>query len=205
MTTSIPGPTGTFHFARSSRTWTWSEDLYAVYGFRPGDVVPTTELILSHQHPEDRAEVEQALLRTISTGEPHSLWHRICDAKGQVRQLVTFGAGHVGEDGSLEGVSGYVIDLSDAVRRTTARGVDEAIEQISESRPTIEQAKGALMATYRLGADDAFALLRAFSQNANVKLRDVARAVVEAVREGSMPEGGQGTWDELAAEIRSSS
>ena len=61
MTTSIPGTTGTFHFARDTGTWTWSEQVYAIYGFAPGDVVPTTELILAHQHPEDRAEVEQVL------------------------------------------------------------------------------------------------------------------------------------------------
>ena len=52
---------------------------------------------------------------------------------------------------------------------------------MSQSRPAIEQAKGALMVSYGLDADDAFLLLRRYSQHVNVKLRDVARAVVEAL------------------------
>jgi hypothetical protein len=47
-----------------------------------------------------------------------------------------------------------------------------------ESRAGIEQAKGVLMATYRLDADAAFDLLRQRSQTTNRKLRDVAADVV---------------------------
>ena len=40
--------------------------------------------------------------------------------------------------------------------------------------PAIEQAKGALMVTYGITADAAFALLRFHSQNRNVKVRAIA-------------------------------
>jgi len=40
--------------------------------------------------------------------------------------------------------------------------------------PALEQAKGALMATYGISADAAFALLRFHSQNRNVKVRAIA-------------------------------
>ena len=160
MTTSIPGATGTFHFSRGTGTWTWSEQVYAIYGFAPGAVLPTTQLILAHQHPEDRAEVEQVLADAFETGTPHTLWHRIRDAHGNSRQVVMLGAGDFADDGALVGFSGILVDLTEAVRRTTAREVDEAMELMSQSRPAIEQAKGALMVTYGLDADDAFLLLR---------------------------------------------
>lgn len=198
MTTSIPGSTGTFHFSRDTRTWTWSEQVYAIYGFAPGAVLPTTELILAHQHPEDRAEVERVLTEAIETGTPHTLWHRIRDARGTTRQVVMVGAGDF-TGGELEGISGFLVDLTDAVRRTTAREVDEAIEQMSQSRPVIEQAKGALMISYGLDPDRAFQLLRSYSQRANVKLRDVARNVVEALVDRDLPLGSRATWDALAA------
>ncbi|WP_233517768.1 GAF and ANTAR domain-containing protein [Geodermatophilus marinus] len=47
-----------------------------------------------------------------------------------------------------------------------------------ESRAVIEQAKGVLMAQRRVDADQAFDILRAASQRANRKLRDVAAGVV---------------------------
>ncbi len=84
-------------------------------------------------------------------------------------------------DGTLVGVSGFLVDVTEAVRRTTAREVDEAMELMSHSRPAIDQAKGALMVTYGLDPDEAFLLLRRYSQQVNVKVRDVARNIVEAL------------------------
>jgi hypothetical protein len=75
------------------------------------------------------------------------------------------------------------------------------MELMSQSRPAIEQAKGALMVSYGLDADDAFLLLRRYSQHVNVKLRDVARAVVEALPHRSLPPGSRADWDALAAEL----
>ena len=47
-----------------------------------------------------------------------------------------------------------------------------------ESRATIEQAKGVIMATTGCTPDDAFDLLRQQSQTENRKLRDIAAEVV---------------------------
>jgi GAF domain-containing protein len=56
-----------------------------------------------------------------------------------------------------------------------------------ETRGVIEQAKGILMQRHRCTADDAFELLRAASQNENVKLRDVAGRIVAEL------DGGRGS------------
>jgi hypothetical protein len=201
VTTSIPGSTGTFHFARTSATWTWSEQVFAIFGFAPGDVVPTTELVLSHQHPDDRADVEQLLDDVMETGRPCSTWHRLVDADGSTRQVLTLVAGDFADDGTLVGVSGFLVDATESVRRTTAREVDEAMELMSHSRPAIEQAKGALMVTYGLDPEDAFLLLRRYSQHVNVKVRDVARNIVEALPDGDLPLGSRATWDDIAAQL----
>lgn len=31
--------------------WVWSEEMYHLHGFEPGEVVPTTELVMSHKQP----------------------------------------------------------------------------------------------------------------------------------------------------------
>jgi hypothetical protein len=49
-----------------------------------------------------------------------------------------------------------------------------ALEGMLTTRPAIEQAKGALMITCGSTADDAFAVLRRYSQNGNIKIRDIA-------------------------------
>ena len=201
MTTSYRGPSGSFQVAPGSGTWSWSEQLYSIYGFAPGDVVPTLELMLSHQHPDDRAAVEEALLDTLDRGRPLSLWHRIVDAQGGTRQVVSVGTAELDEDGAVVAVSGYTTDVTEAVRRATSHDVQHAMEVISQSRPTIEQAKGVLMMTYAIDAEAAFALLRRYSQYENVKVRDVARSVVESMSGRELPAGSRATWDRLAAEL----
>jgi GAF domain-containing protein len=52
------------------------------------------------------------------------------------------------------------------------------LSRAMESRAVIEQAKGILMSTHRVSADDAFDLLVARSQTQNRKLREVAGDVV---------------------------
>ncbi|MGW6485609.1 GAF and ANTAR domain-containing protein [Streptomyces sp. NPDC055056] len=53
------------------------------------------------------------------------------------------------------------------------------MEQAVETRGLIGEAMGLLMAGHSLSEDDAFAVLRRYSQDHNVKLREVARLTVE--------------------------
>ena len=74
------------------------------------------------------------------------------------------------------------------------------MELMSQSRPVIEQAKGALMVTYGLDADDAFLLLRRYSQQVNVKVRDVARAARRGAADGGgLPLGSRAVLDAARA------
>ena len=56
----------------------------------------------------------------------------------------------------------------------------EHLRKAMESRATIEQAKGVLMATMRIGPDAAFSVLVAASQRENRKLREIAERLVAA-------------------------
>jgi AmiR/NasT family two-component response regulator len=53
------------------------------------------------------------------------------------------------------------------------------LQHALDSRVTIEQAKGVLSERTGLDAEDAFAALRRFARNHNLRLGDVARGVVE--------------------------
>jgi GAF domain-containing protein len=55
------------------------------------------------------------------------------------------------------------------------------LSQALDSRAVIDQARGILMATHGIDAQQAFALLAKESQNTNVKLREVAARLVERV------------------------
>ena len=52
------------------------------------------------------------------------------------------------------------------------------LRRVLDTRPTIDQAKGIIMADRRCGPDEAFAVLRKLSMDTNVRVADVAAALV---------------------------
>lgn len=76
-------PVGRYRLDLTTGRWVWSDEVYIMHGFQPGEIVPTTELMLSHKHPEDRARVDGVLRTAAETGEPFSSVHRIYDARGR--------------------------------------------------------------------------------------------------------------------------
>lgn len=183
MTTVITGPWGPFRYNVPARTWWWSDDLYRIHGFEPGEVVPTTDLLVAHKHPEDAAVATAIILNAFTSGEPFALWHRIIDARMRTRTVVSVGDGVRDGSGRLVEVRGYMVDVTGSKRGQTARDIDEAVRRSAESRGAIEQAKGMLMAALGLDADQAFVLLKRNSQNANVKLRELAQTLLDTFAE----------------------
>jgi hypothetical protein len=65
-----------------------------------------------------------------------------------------------------------------ALRLAQQSGAITDLQQALASRSTIDQALGVLMAQNRCTSEEAFGILRRASQNRNIKLRDVAAAVI---------------------------
>src|SRR5574337_1152278 len=52
-----PQRVGRFRFFLDGQRWEWSDAVARMHGYEPGEVEPTTELLLRHKHPEDRERV----------------------------------------------------------------------------------------------------------------------------------------------------
>jgi hypothetical protein len=169
-----PEPVARFRFDVASSRWEWSPEMYALHGFCPGEVVPSTELMMAHKHPQDRAQTVVTLEQVLLDGQPFCCRHRIVDATGRVRTVLSLGEGVCDDTGAVMAVRGYFIDVTESTRRETQQAALEAVHRSAQTRDVIEQAKGVLMAVYGVDAESAFALLRTRSQNGNLKLRLVA-------------------------------
>jgi GAF domain-containing protein len=122
---------------------------------------------LSIHIPTDANEVAASFnlyaKRQLESGEQH-----LRTAESFAQQLAA----------AIQGVDAY---------RSTAR-LAQDLAQAMRSRAVIEQAKGMLMAEHRIDADRAFEQLTQLSQQSRMKLRDVARRLVDerAGRESSV-------------------
>ncbi|AFT99616.1 PAS and ANTAR domain-containing protein [Nocardia brasiliensis] len=173
---------GWFRFWFADQRWEWSDELAAMYGYAPGEVEPTTELLLSHKHPDDREHVASCIAAAAETGQPFCGRHRIVDAEDEVREVVVVGDLLTDEDGAIVGTSGYYVDVTERLEEQRQEVLEEILPEVIEARAVIEQAKGALILAYGVNAEQAFRVLRWRSQETNTKLRDLAAQFVAELR-----------------------
>ena len=168
---------GGFWFWFDDHRWEWSDEVYRMHGYEPGSIAVTTELVLSHKHPEDRDGLQELLDRVRNSGQSLSVWHRFCDAAGR-EHIVIVVADPVLESKAVVGARGHYIDVTTALKETSRDILDETLPKLVEARAAIEQAKGALKLVYGMNDDQAFKLLQWRSQENNTKLRALAIQLV---------------------------
>jgi PAS domain S-box-containing protein len=174
----VPARTGSFRFWTAEQRWEWSEEVAALHGYVPGEVKPTTELLLTHKHPDDRAAVADTLARVVETGAPFSSRHRILDTSGSTRHVLVVGDQMRDEAGTVVGTSGYYVDITDTVGIERQAVLAAELPRLVAARELIEQAKGAVMLAYGISGEQAFSVLVWRSQETNTKLREVAENLV---------------------------
>jgi AmiR/NasT family two-component response regulator len=177
MSRTAQARSGAFRQEVATGAWWWSDEVYAIHGFVPGAVVPTTELVLAHTAPEDRERVRDALA-AAAAGEPGSSVHRLLDA-ARAERVVALTA----EPGAAGTVRGQLVDLTETVRSRAQAEASAAIAASARNRACIEQAVGVVAFVEQVDAERAFDLLRVASNHANVPIRSLAQTIVQSLPE----------------------
>jgi PAS domain S-box-containing protein len=189
---------GTFRFWFVGQRWEWSDEVARMHGYEPGEVEPTTQRLLSHKHPDDRAHVQELLDYALQSEGSFSSRHRFLDAAGTVHDAIVVADRMYDESGAVLGTEGYYIDLTESFDETRQEVLDDALPDLFENRAAIEQAKGVLMSIYRVSAAQAFRVLQWRSQETNVKLRALAKQLLEDIATLPAPPAAvQGQFDHL--------
>jgi hypothetical protein len=171
-----PERVGWFRFYFDDDRWEWSPQVAKMHGYLPGSVTPTTEMVLTHKHPDDYRQIADTLDLIRQTRQAFSSRHRIIDVQGQVHHVVVVGDVLREVDGTAMATHGFYVDVTPSERERQDQ-VTAAVTVIAEARAVIEQAKGMLMLIYGMDEAAAFELLKWRSQETNVKLRLLAAQV----------------------------
>lgn len=173
---------GAYRLDLTTQRWWWSDDVYAIHGFAPHEVVPTTELLLAHKHPEDRDQSVAVLDEARRTGGSFATVHRIVDARGRERVVAVIGEGRgPSAAGPPSELVGYFMDVTDVVDDRAQAAATVSIAAAAQSRSVIDQAVGVVAFVEEVDPAAAFLVLRAASNDANVPIRVLARAIVGAL------------------------
>jgi DNA-binding FrmR family transcriptional regulator len=180
--------TGTFDLDVTAGVMGWSEGMFAIHGFAPGQVVPTVDLLLFHKHPDDRESIRKIIQDLSQTGGQTAALHRVIDSRGREHQVLSSYHAVHGPSGTVARVRCFMVDLTWHMREESRQAVDDALQGAFAHRAVIEQAKGIIMAARGVDAEAAFELLTAQSQHTNTKLHAVAVALAEAAARGETAE-----------------
>jgi PAS domain S-box-containing protein len=111
---------GSWEWDVASDRVTWSDELYRIYGVKPGAKLDYGSF-LEHVHPEDRELVRGVVERAFAEGGAFEMAHRVVLDDGSVRRLIGRGRVVVGDDGKPARMVGTGQDVTDRYAAETLR------------------------------------------------------------------------------------
>jgi GAF domain-containing protein len=155
------------------------DDGPSLHAMRDGRVVRIEDTAEKARWPEFEAQAASHGIRSCLALPLNADGRPVGALNLYAREVSAFGAAEARlAENFAENASGA---LSLAIRLASHAALIEQLRSSLASRGVIDQALGIIMARDHCTQDRAFAILRSASQNSNVKLRDIASAVVTSV------------------------
>ena len=108
---------------------TWSDEMYRLFGYEPGEITPKFITVLSAVHPDDKEMVENTYAGSLKTGESFDIEFRGVIKNGIERVLHTMCDVRVDDSGKPVYMHGTVHDVTERKR---------AEEKLQKSHETLE-------------------------------------------------------------------
>jgi PAS domain S-box-containing protein len=107
---------GSWSLDLSTKTVTWSDELYKIFGADPSGFDKSLEGVIGFTHPADKDFVIEIVERAISTHEPNDFHYRMIRTSGDERILHVRLAVMTDEEGSARRIYGAVQDVTERKR-----------------------------------------------------------------------------------------
>lgn len=91
----------------------WSEEVYRIHGVTKDEFTPDLESAIAFYHPDDKAEVEALVEKSIKNQSDFSFKKRLYTYDGQLRYVQSYGECEVDETGKVIALFGVFKDVTD--------------------------------------------------------------------------------------------
>lgn len=91
----------------------WSDEIFAIFGLRPGEVEPSYESFLNAVHPEERERVMETVEGALKHGDAYDIDHRVQRPDGSVRVVHEQARIDRSPDGTPLRLVGTVLDITE--------------------------------------------------------------------------------------------
>jgi PAS domain S-box-containing protein len=127
---------GSWDWDLSARSVHWSEEIYRIYGVKPGEFKADYEGFMQMIHPDDREAITREANRAIQERKPYNIEHRIFRPDGSQRTIYAQGNLILDEDNQPVKMVGICQDITE--RREMEEALRESLfmfENLFESAP----------------------------------------------------------------------
>ncbi len=107
---------GSWEWNVETDEWLWTDEVYRIFGFIPGDPEITHEIFCEGVHPDDRARRETVRQTALAGGEAYGLDYRIIRPSGEERTLHSEAEIYRDETGSPIRMVGTIHDVTERVQ-----------------------------------------------------------------------------------------
>ncbi|MFN6946502.1 MAG: sensor histidine kinase [Cytophagaceae bacterium] len=104
---------GSWEFDLVKNKIAWSDELFRIFGYQPGEVEISYELYQSHLHPDERELMLSHVNACLQHQTPYLLRHKIIRKDGSIRWIEGGGKAVVVEEGKVLKISGIGLDITD--------------------------------------------------------------------------------------------
>jgi PAS domain S-box-containing protein len=144
---------GSWKYDVRSEKFTWSEEVFRIFGLDRAALEPTYPELLEMFHPEDREVLQQTVNHTLSTGNPYKKELIILHPSGKNRYLETRGKAIFDETGEAIQLLGTVMDITDRKQaeldllhseqreREKAQQLEQTLEELKRTQSHLIQAE----------------------------------------------------------------
>ncbi|MFI5186438.1 MAG: PAS domain-containing protein, partial [Chitinophagales bacterium] len=123
----------------NENTLAWSDETYRILGYKPGEVKVTSELFFNHVHENDQVRVMSAVQRSIETGIPYDIEHKIVLENGEAKIVYERADIFYDSNGKPEKMVGTCQDITE--RELAGQKLAEAEKEKHRLRDQINKQK----------------------------------------------------------------
>ena len=144
--------TGSWDWHLDTNRLHWSDNLYRIFGLRPGEIEPTPEYVFERAHPYDRERVEREV-EFKRAGRLQPLEYRIVRPDGVVRHLRSSEVIVEQVEGRPRRIVGSVQDITDWHRAERTIAAHLAVAEALADWQTLEQGATGLLRSLAAALD----------------------------------------------------
>ena len=121
-----------------TNTLFWSDEVYRIHGYEPGEITPDLEFAVNAYHPDDREALMAAIARGLETGESYKHRMRLIRRDGNERLVLTHADTERGADGKVTAMFGVFQDVTEQEQTHAAVAASErAFRNLAEQTSDI--------------------------------------------------------------------